>query len=94
MKPITTLPWELLPGARSNLAHIEAGDAGFHAAVCSIPKKRMADAEYIVHVANSYPIAIAALREIAHAPEYDGSLCEDADCPNCYASSILKEIGE
>lgn len=32
----------------------------------------------------------AALKEIAHAPEYDGSLCADRDdCPNCFARKAL-----
>jgi hypothetical protein len=32
----------------------------------------------------------AVLEEIAHHPEYDGSLCHDReDCPNCYARAAL-----
>lgn len=32
------------------------------------------------------------LREISHAPQYNGSLCEDPeDCPNCYAQKTLRE---
>ena len=34
----------------------------------------------------------AGLRKLAHAPEYNGSLCPDPDdCPNCYARALLKE---
>ncbi len=33
------------------------------------------------------------IREIAHAPEYDGSLCPDSDdCPNCCAQKAIKEL--
>lgn len=39
--PPTPGPWDVLESNCSNLAHVEAAD-GF--AVCSIPKKRLADA--------------------------------------------------
>ena len=60
MKPATPLPWNMQDGGRSNLAHVEAEADG--AQVCSINKKRVADAGYIMHAANAYPRLVEALR--------------------------------
>jgi len=36
-----------------------------------------------------------ALKEIAHHPEYNGSLCADpADCPNCVARAALDKVNK
>ena len=45
--PATPLPWNMQDGGRSNLAHVERESDG--AQVCSINKKRVADAAYIQH---------------------------------------------
>ena len=95
MTPATPLPWEELPAARSNLVHIEAGDDGLHAAVCSIPKSREQDAAYIVHACNTYPRLVEALRLLVKAEdEYgDGSnvAVNEALEP---AERLLRELGE
>lgn len=52
-QPATPLPWNMQDGGRSNLAHVEREDNGEQ--VCSINKRRVADAAYIAHAANAYP---------------------------------------
>jgi hypothetical protein len=61
---ITKGPFGVMPSEASSLAHIETqegcpGVQGF--AVCSVPKKRVADAEFIAAALNAAPLLAAAL---------------------------------
>lgn len=65
---------------------------------CIDLKAKTEDFEFLAASANlAVPLAREVmrlrevLREIAHAPEYDGSLCPDPeDCPNCIAKEALR----
>lgn len=57
----TPLPWGLLNNGRSTLWHVEGPDG---AAVCSVPKARKADSEFIVRACNSHYRMLEALVEV------------------------------
>jgi hypothetical protein len=67
--PATPLPWTTLEDGRSHikLVHVETtaeNTAGSGLPVTSINAKRAADAEYLTHAANAYPLLVGALRTL------------------------------
>jgi len=83
-RPKTPLPWNLLPSNASNLVHIEAEANG--AQVCSMPKKRMQDAEFIYHACNAYPKLIEFLICVNGGSD-DRALVD-------LAGNLMQELGE
>ena len=53
--------WEVLPSARGSLVHVETSVT--HMPVCSVPKARMAEADLMAALKNSYPQLRAALSQ-------------------------------
>ena len=91
-RPATPTPWTTLEDGRGRvkLVHVETtaeNEAGAGLPVCSIPTKRIADAEYLVHAANAYRKLVRALREARlHLHQDDGHVAE--------IDALLRELGE
>lgn len=63
-RPHTTTPWDCVEDPRGRLVHVETAANHPIAAglpICSIPRKRAGDAEFIVRAANCHDELVAAL---------------------------------
>lgn len=69
MNAATPGPWGVLPSNNSSLAHVEtqegtAAEQGQGFTVCSIPKKRIDDAEFIAHAREDIPALCATVKHL------------------------------